>query len=164
MTRVAQLVICTLTLFAWVDPGEAAKRKKKPSAKADAACVEAFKRALELEKEEQFIPARKVLYDCAHAKCGALIKRKCNVRYFVVKRATPSVIPTATDENGDRMTDVEVTMDGQLLTPYTDGKAIEVNPGVHEFSFSDEKGIIAKKNVEIAPGQKNLRVAVSKGR
>jgi hypothetical protein len=96
------------------------------------------------------------------ARCSTALKRKCLKRYTQIKAQIPSVIPEARDESGRALRDVEVTMDNEMLTPYTDGRAIQINPGLHEFSFSDEHGVIDKKTVEVSPGQRNRRIAVVK--
>src|SRR5262249_29654804 len=53
---------------------------------------------------------------------------------------------------------------GQLLTPRIDGRALPIDPGVHEFSFETEKGVVvATQKLVILQGQRNRALNVSLG-
>jgi hypothetical protein len=159
MTRVVLSLLCVTTLLVSFPAGAA--RRSRGSAKANGVCTAAFQRAVALEGETKLIQARKEISACVKSRCSTAIKRKCLVRYTRLRKNIPSVIPEVRNGNGSLVRDVEVTMDGEMLTPYTDGRALQINPGLHEFSFSDEQGVIDKKSIEIAPGQQNRRIVVT---
>jgi hypothetical protein len=153
-----RVVLCLATLLALPSPSEA----RRPRAKSSPACTRAYQKAVALHESARLIEARKEIAACVKAHCSPALKRKCLKRYTQIKAQIPSVIPEVRDESGRPLRDVEVTMDDEMLTPYTDGRPIQINPGQHEFSFSDEHGVIDKKTVDISPGQRNRRIAVVK--
>ena len=152
-------MLCLTTLLVSLPAGAA--RRSRGGAKANAACTTALQRAVALEGEAKLIEARKEISTCVKSRCGRAIKRKCLVRYTRLRKNIPTVIPEVRNDKGSLVRDVEVTMDGQMLTPYTDGRALQINPGLHEFSFSDEQGVIDKKSIDVAPGQQNRRIVVT---
>jgi hypothetical protein len=162
MTKVVLSLLCVTTLLT-ASPAEAARRSRGKS-KANATCSATFQRAVALEGQTKLIEARKMISTCVRSRCSTAIKRKCLVRYTELRKNIPSVIPEVRNGQGSLVRDVEVTMDGQMLTPLTDGRALQINPGVHEFSFADEQGVIEKKSIEIAPGQQNRRIVVTTSR
>jgi hypothetical protein len=164
IVRAVQLSICVVALLAGAQSADAkAKRKaaKRKTAKGPSACVVAYKQGMKLQEDEKLIEARKAMVMCAQPKCGVALRKECKIRYAQLKEEIPSVIATVTDEKGAPMTDVEVTMDGAMLTAELDGRAVEVNPGVHEFSFSSAKGVIGKQKIDIAKGTRNRPISVS---
>jgi hypothetical protein len=73
---------------------------------------------------------------------------------------TPSIIPVVTDRGGAQTVDVRVTMDGELLASRIDGRSVDVDPGMHEFSFSTELGEVHSEQVLIIEGQRNRIISV----
>jgi hypothetical protein len=77
-----------------------------------------------------------MLLTCAKATCGGLLKQQCTNLYMQLESDIPSVVPLVTDDAGAPRVDVQVTMDGEVLTSRLDGRSLRVDPGLHEFSFS----------------------------
>ena len=73
----------------------------------------------------------------------------------------PSVVPLVVDDKGDPRVDVQVKMDGRVIASELNGRAIPVDPGTHEFSFSTPAGVFASKQVTFAKGERNRTLAVS---
>jgi hypothetical protein len=128
------------------------------------ACVVAYKAARKLEQSSQLREAQRAFSACSKASCGAAVRRECLMHYEQLSSDIPSVVPVVTDAAGEPVLDVKVTMDGELLTSRIDGRAVAVDPGLHEFSFSTPMGAATQKIV-ILQGQRNrpLSVSVSAG-
>jgi hypothetical protein len=125
-------------------------------------CVAAYKSAVKAEQASHLREAQKSFASCARAVCGALVRRECLLRYDQLASDIPSVVPVVTDVTGDPILDVKVTMDGEVLTTKIDGRAVPVDPGLHEFGFSTGTGSSTQKIV-ILQGQRNRPIAINLG-
>jgi hypothetical protein len=125
------------------------------------ACAATYKNALQVEQAGHLRQAKDLLLSCAKATCGALVKQQCTARYAQLESDIPSVVPLVSDENGEPRVDVQVTIDNELLTSRLDGRALPVDPGVHEFSFTADGAVVATQKVMIVQGQRNRPIAVA---
>lgn len=139
------------------------------SARADgttpAACSDAYTRAQELRNQHKLVQARDALRVCAQVTCKDFIVKDCTTWLDQVDASLPSVVPVATDEGGNDVMNVRVSMDGAPLVERLDGGSIPVNPGAHTFTFETAAGVRVDKQVVVSEGEKNKRVVVqlSKG-
>jgi hypothetical protein len=134
-----------------------------PAAEArSASCTAAFKDGVKLEQAARLREAQKAFAACSKAACGASVRRECIMRYGQLGSDIPSVVPVVTDATGEPILDVKVTMDGETLTSQIDGRAVPVDPGLHEFSFTTPAGATRQKIV-ILQGQRNRPIAVTIG-
>jgi hypothetical protein len=78
-----------------------------------------------------------------------------------VRIETPTVVFAVTDARGELLTDVQVKMDGRVITSRLDGRAVSVDPGTHVFSFSTPEGQSAEQQSTIFEGAASQRVAVT---
>src|SRR5262249_36163392 len=112
-------VVVILAAASWASPAEG-KGKRKGGAPAGNAvvrtCVDDYKSGLQLEETGQLIPARERYVRCSKAACGSPLRDECTTRFTQLDSEIPSVVPIATDAEGAPRFDVEVKMDGQLLT------------------------------------------------
>jgi len=149
--------VASVTLFCPA-PARAAGKK--------AACMPAYtayKSGVEHEKAGQLSDARSLYNQCAtNDVCPGLVP-KCKAAYERLASQMPTVVPVVTDENGAPRVDVQVKVDGQVLTSHLDGKALPVETGVHEFTFATDKGVFATEKVMIVEGMHNREIAVSMG-
>jgi hypothetical protein len=88
-----------------------------------------------------------------------MLKDDCTTLLAEVVEAMPSVVLGATSE-GENVLDVTVSMDGASLVGQLDGKAIEVNPGLHSFVFERSGQPSIEKKVIVAAKQRMLMVTV----
>src|SRR5262245_35790322 len=156
MRRTLQLGACAVAVLLLAPPAAA----KPPTPQS---CSGAYRSALKLEQSGRLHEAQKELIVCGRASCGPFLHNQCTIRYTRIDAEMPSVVPSVTDESGAPMTDVQVHMDGQLLTSRIDGRSLPIAPGMHEFKFETEKGVIATQKVVILQGQRNRPIAVSLG-
>jgi hypothetical protein len=125
-------------------------------------CPASYKQGLKQEQAGKLREAQKAFSACSRASCGAAVRRDCILRFGQLGSDIPSVVPVVTDPTGEPVLDVKVTMDGETLTTKIDGRAVPVDPGLHEFSFSSPVGASSQKIV-ILQGQRNRPIAVTLG-
>jgi hypothetical protein len=154
--RILQFGVCAAAMMLGSRSGIT---KPQPS-KGDSACASAYEGATKLEAAGELLEARQALKDCARATCRNVLRNQCMIEYVRIQADTPSVIPTATDDAGAPVLDVLVMMDGAPLTTRTDGHAVQINPGLHEFAF-ERDGVIAKEKIVISEGERNRPVSAS---
>ena len=123
-------------------------------------CAVTYKRALKLERNGKLLEAQAELQACAKSACGSFVQRQCRIRYEQLVADTPSIVPTVSDEKGAPVVDVEVSMDGVLLASHIDGRALSIDPGLHEFVFQENKEVVATEKLVILEGQRNHPIAV----
>jgi hypothetical protein len=109
---------------------------KDPPARA---CASAYGDAQERQRAGHLREARQLLRACARTACGSLQKR-CASDATQLTSDIALIAPVVTDETGAPLIDVQVKVDGELLTTRLDGRAFPVDPGVHELSFSTRLG------------------------
>ena len=81
--------------------------------------------------------------------------------YAQLESDIPSVVPLVSDENGEPRVDVQVTIDNELLTSRLDGRALPIDPGMHEFSFTADGAVLATQRLMIVQGQRNRPIAIT---
>jgi hypothetical protein len=124
------------------------------------ACGVTFRSAVQLEQSGHLRQAKDMLLACMKPACGG-VKLRCTALFSQLEADTPSVVPLVVDEGGDPRVDVQVTMDNELLTSRLDGRALPVDPGLHEFSFSADGSVLASQKVMIVQGQRNRPINVA---
>jgi hypothetical protein len=138
-------------------PAEGKTRKKK-AARANAACVAAYRDADLLAGDGQLQAARAKLQMCARPSCGA-VQRRCAGRLLRVEADLPTIVPVATDDAGRSVVETSVTIDGKPLLSRIDGRSLTVDPGVHEFVFETAGTPPATTKVVVPQGRRNLPIA-----
>ena len=147
---------CVVALLSWSRPASSKPRPRR----AQRACENAYKRAGKLEQSGQLLKAQEELQNCTRSVCGKFLQHQCTVRYDQIVSDTPSVVPIVADADGAPIIDVHVTMDGAPLTSRIDGRAIPIDPGLHEFSFEQDKTVIGTQKIVILQGQRNHPLSV----
>ncbi len=134
----------------------------RPVTKTDArACQIAYQTGQQREQSGRLVEASELFAQCAEESCGATLWQNCVVQGTRLSSTVPSVVPLVTDDKGDPRIDVQVKMDGRVITSQLNGRAIPVDPGTHEFSFSTPAGVFASKKLTFAKGERNRTLAVS---
>jgi hypothetical protein len=123
-------------------------------------CGDAYTRAQTLRRDRKLVDARDALRICAQPVCADFIVKDCATWLDQVQSSVPTVVPVATDPEGNNLPGVRVSMDGKVLLDSIDGRSIEVDPGTHTFSFEAQDGTKADKQIVVAEGEKNKHVAV----
>jgi hypothetical protein len=151
-----------ITWMSWLLPGlgmlwtQASAAAPPP----DGACSKNAEQAREHVLAGRLRRARAAYAECAQSRCGALRSQQCRSALLQLDADTPTVIPVATDRNGVPQVDVSVSVDGEPLTTHTDGRSVEVDPGMHDFSFRTAQGDVQSEKVLILQGQRNRVLSV----
>jgi hypothetical protein len=162
--RSVQISACWVAVFLCATPAGGQTVTKEVSPKDKRICKIAYKSAKEREKSSRLREASEFYLACAKATCSAFLKQVCTTRYAQLQIDIPSIVPVVTDERGVTVYDVQVTMDGELLTSRLDGRALPVEPGTHDFSFDTGKGGAVSQKILIVQGQRNRPISVSVGK
>jgi len=110
----------------------APRQPEEPQAKAQ--CLSAHEQAQEARIARHFGEARTKLRVCAREECPGLVQADCVNWLGDLAKIFPSVIVDA-DVDGQQVPSTRVYLDGALLVDHLDGKAVELDPGVHKLRF-----------------------------
>jgi len=99
------------------------------------ACSAAFSGAQERARSGHFREAKELFLKCAKTPTCGGIQRKCALAAEETGSELAHVAIVVNDSAGTPLVDVIVKMDGEPLATRLDGRAIAMDPGVHEFTF-----------------------------
>jgi hypothetical protein len=128
-----------------------------------AACAEAYTNAQTLRNARKLVEARDAMRICAASTCKDFIVKDCVQWLDAVAESLPSVVPVATDAQGNALPNVKVSMDGKPLLDKIDGRSLDVDPGQHTFAFEAADGTKAEKSVLVTEGEHSKRITVTLG-
>jgi hypothetical protein len=143
-----------LILVAW--PTASAHADPKDDKQA---CATAYEQGQRLRRDHALVESRDRFVTCSRV-CPATLQTECSAWLSEVNRALPSVVLGARLANGRDVADVQVSLDGKPFVERLDGKAMELDPGEHLFSFRREGGEPAEERVVIREGEKERALSV----
>jgi hypothetical protein len=147
MTTWAAASVCSLLSFAWSGSAAAQDGERDCSAVYDA--------AQEAESTGDLHTALEFYESCAVDSCANPARRSCEAHALRLELDAPTIVPLAKTANGEPIVDADLTMDGRLLTSHLNGRAIGVDPGLHEFVFSKDGKTLGSVRLVVAQGQRN---------
>jgi hypothetical protein len=124
-------------------------------------CTDAYAEAQTLRDAHKLKEARDQLRLCSQSTCTAFIVKDCTSWLLDIEDRVPSVVFSAKDGRGQPLTNVTVAMDGAPVAQKLDGKSIEVDPGMHAFTFVASDGTKVEQPFAVLEGQKAQSVAAS---
>jgi hypothetical protein len=127
-------------------------------------CTNASSQGQTERDAHRLVEARNQFLICAKQECPGVVRKDCAAWLEQVQASLPTVVPLATDAAGNGLPGVKVSMDGKLLLASADGRAVEVNPGTHTFTFEAADRTKADLQIVVAEGQKDKRVAAIIGK
>jgi len=160
-TLAALALASTLTLAGRPARAEEAASAGAAKGKPARACQVAYQSGQEKESAGQMVEAHKLYLSCSDASCGAATWHACVAANTHLRATLPSIVPIAIDQNGEPRADVEVKLDGQVITSQLNGLSIPVDPGPHELSFSVGSDVFASTKIDVVEGERNRQVSVS---
>lgn len=125
------------------------------------ACVRAAEDSQSLRSAHRLRAAFKHLLVCSQSNCPAVVRTDCSYWLAEVEKLLPSVSVQAVDRDGREITDVSVTMDGELLASRLDGLAVPVDPGVRAFRFEHVGSTPIEQKIVIREGQKGRLIRIA---
>jgi hypothetical protein len=111
-----------------------------PKQKAQNACAAAYKTAQQREEAGRLIEARALLVSCAKTSCGMTLMEQCAAMHTQLESDLPTFLPVVTDDGGASRLDVEVRVDGEVVTSKLDGRPLAIDPGAHDITFTTDGG------------------------
>jgi hypothetical protein len=136
---------------AWVSSPETASAAEPTKDQ----CIDANEGAQTLRKNERLREAEQRLLVCVAASCPGVVRDDCAQRLTEVRAATPTIVFIVKDDADQDLSDVRVTMDGQVLAEKLDGTAIAIDPGQHRFVFESAGRNPEEKALVIREGEKD---------
>jgi hypothetical protein len=129
------------------------------SAAADraAACVAASERGQELAYQHKLLAAREQLRACARPECPTAVAQDCAAELARVTERIPTIVLAAHDADGP-VSSVRAVVDGSLVVTSLDGRAIEIDPGIHTFHFEATGRAAVDMRVPVSEGSRLERV------
>lgn len=135
----------------------------RPASAADPStseCLTASEDSLKDGNEHALRAERRHLLICSASSCPTEIRKECMRRVEEVNAALPALVFEAKKGDGTDLTDVKVTMDGEVLADHLDGTALEVDPGKHTFVFETPGEDSITKELVVNEGVKDRRESI----
>ena len=121
-----------------------------------AECIAASESGQDLRHAAKLRDARAQFTVCVAASCPGPIREDCAQSLDEIAKAMPSIIFELKDTAGHDAVGVTITMDGQPLAASA-GTAIELDPGVHIFTFEAQGQPKVDKRLVVSEGVKERR-------
>jgi hypothetical protein len=129
-----------------------------PEEATKAACLRSYETSQVHRQRQELRAARQDLLVCASDACPGVARADCVEWLAEVNAATPTVVFEARGADGP-VFDVSVKIDGAQLVTQLDGHPVEVDPGVHTFTFEHSGNPPIEQRVIIRAGEKSRSVA-----
>jgi hypothetical protein len=126
------------------------------------ACVAWHEQAQILRRASSLVEARADLLACSQDVCPVAVRSDCAQWLADVAGAIPSVVVRARSAGLDESS-VRVFVDATLAKSHLDGRALELDPGLHTFRFEADGESPAEERVLIVEGEKNRILTIPFG-
>jgi hypothetical protein len=126
-------------------------------------CAAAYTDAQSLRDAHKLVEEREKLRVCSQSTCAAFMQKDCTAWLAQVESTLPSIVILAHTATGDAVVDASVMMDGMLLTSRLDGRAIDVNPGVHTFILTTAHNEQTSVTAVVSEGQRAQQIVATFG-
>jgi len=117
-------------------------------------CLAASEEALSLRHGEQLTAARQRLLVCSSSSCPRDVRTECLRVLDEVVAVLPTLVFDVKSDQGDDLAGVQVTMDGAPIAQGTEGTALTVDPGPHQFTFQLRGRVPLEKSIVVHEGDK----------
>ena len=126
-------------------------------------CVNAYQGAQVDLKQSALGSAREKIAICLASSCPHVLQTDCADWLKSIDARQPSVVLSFQGKDGTPMTGVTATLDGKPFAGKTDGRAVDVDPGEHTFTFAPPGEAKVDVRVIVREGEKSQKVdAISK--
>lgn len=130
-------------------------------AAADAdACIAASESEIGLRKDERLRAALEKLAICAAPTCPQEVREECGRRAVALNAVLPSLVVAATDEAGNDLAAVIVTVDGAPFATALDGRPLPIDPGSHVLRLEAAGHPVVEKTIVVREGERERRIGV----
>ncbi len=150
-------LLCLVSVALGVRPARAADKATA------ATCIQANEEAGPLRRAGKLREARARLRLCSAESCPLAVRKDCLAGAAQADLEVPTVGFSVQGPDGNDLSAVTVSIDGQPLVTKLDGKAIDVDPGPHVFRFEAVGQAPVEKTLVIVEGEKNRRERIQVG-
>lgn len=95
------------------------------------ACVKAFDTGQLSRQRGRLKQASTDLLECARPVCPDMLRADCTALLQQIEAALPKLVVVAKDDTDKDLVDVRLSVDGTLVAPRLDGRAMSLDPGEH---------------------------------
>lgn len=127
------------------------------------ACASASEKGQELRDQGELRAARDLFVECAASLCPAIVRKDCAAWMSQVDERLPTVAIRARDAEGRDVSDVRVSIDGEVLAERLDGRALAVDPGTRTLRFARAGAPEVTQTLLLREGEKGRLVDVVLG-
>jgi hypothetical protein len=124
-------------------------------------CIAAVEQGQTQRDDGKYRQARLSFLACAQDACPRVIQQSCTKWLRELDESAPTIVVAAKDDQGNDLTDVNVTFDGAPFATLLDGKPIEVDVGEHVLRFDREGSLPVEQKLLLRAGEKARLVAVT---
>jgi|HubBroStandDraft_1064217.scaffolds.fasta_scaffold325878_1 hypothetical protein len=142
-------------------PARGADAKPQSVEAAKAQCIAESEAAQKLALDQKLVLARPHFVACATSLCPVAVVRDCADQLAKLDASIATVVPSAHDLDTGRPLAFALRIDGAPSDVPADGRAIAIDPGVHQFEFELRGGQREEYRIAVAEGAKLLRVVAS---
>jgi hypothetical protein len=118
-------------------------------------CIGASDQGQQLRDDGKFKLAHEAFTRCSRGTCPSIVRQECAQWLVDLDAKSPTVVIAATDDKGNDLVDVKVTVDGAELAAKLDGLPIAVDGGDHVFRYEAPGLPPVEEPVAIRAGEKN---------
>jgi hypothetical protein len=151
---------CAVLLLAAAGAARCASAGADERADEKQACASAAEEAEQLRIDARLMAARERLLRCSRPGCPAAVRSDCAEWMTEVAAAMPTVVLAVRDARGQDVLGALVSVDGVPIAQGLDGKALEVDPGVHKFRF-ESAGAEVEQVVLVRQGEKSRAITAT---
>jgi hypothetical protein len=126
-------------------------------------CAKSFEQAQILRNDAKYVSATEEALKCSQPKCGQALQTECSRLYTELQQAAPSVVLSASDQNGNEIGEAQVVVDQTRHLEHLDGKPITLDPGNHEFAFTAPGLSALTRRITLLAGEKFRPISVTLG-
>jgi hypothetical protein len=127
---------------------------------AKQACISAVEQGQTERDDGKYRQARLSFLACAQDSCPRVIQQSCTKWLRELDESAPTIVLAAKDDQGNDLTDVNVSFDGAPFVTLLDGKPVEVDVGEHVIRFDREGSAPVEQKLLLRAGEKARVVSV----
>jgi hypothetical protein len=109
----------------------------QPAQASGAACEASYEQAQTDRLAGHYVSAQAAALACSQIQCNQAIVRECLRLYESLQQDTPTLVFSARKAEGGELIDVKVEMDGKQILDGITGRPFPVDPGPHQFAFTE---------------------------
>lgn len=126
------------------------------------ACLDAAEEGQKLRDSGAYRHARERFIACAADECPGEVRKGCVGWLGELDKLIPTVVFGAR-AHGKEVSDVRVSVDGELVAERIDGKPVALDPGEHHFRFERPGETAIDETAVVMAGEKERLIAVQFG-